>query len=230
MKVGLLICDHVPSKFQKEFRDYPYMFQALFPNYDFKLYNAMAGELPTNVEECPVYMATGSVHSAYEDLDWIHQTKAFIKSIAASNSYFIGVCFGHQLMAEALGGKVEKADVGWCIGVHQFDVYHIKSWMRPAKSSVNCLMMCQDQVVQLPENTQILAGNADCPNAIIQIGSKMLGIQGHPEFPKAYDKILMELRVEKMGKEKVAKGIESLRLDIDLDLFRSWVDNFINGK
>jgi len=227
MTIGLLVCDEVRPAYREEFGDYPEMFQALFPAYTFKLYKAFKGELPKDINDCDCFMATGSSHSVYEDLAWINQTKDFIKAIHEGNGYFIGFCFGHQLMAEALGGKVAKANVGWCVGVHEFEVIYIKKWMRPAKTQVNFLMMCQDQVLELPENAIRLAGNAHCPNAIIQIGDRMMSIQGHPEFTKAYDRTLMEARVERMGKEKVKNGLASLEKEVDIDLFRSWVEAFL---
>ncbi len=229
MTIGLLVCDEVRPEYRAEFKDYPDMFQALFPDYTFKLYQAFKGELPKSVAECDCFMATGSSHSVYEDLDWIKQTKAFIKAIYEENGYFIGFCFGHQLMAEALGGKVAKSKAGWCVGVHQFRVLRLKKWMRPAKTKVNFLMMCQDQVLKLPKGAVRLAGNEACPNAILQVGDRMMSIQGHPEFTKVYNRTLMEARVERMGAETVKNGIASLKMGIDTELFRSWVDEFLGN-
>ena len=87
--------------------------------------------------------------------------------------------------------------------------------------------MCQDQVMKLPPKAIVLAGSKDCPNAMLQIGDRMMSIQAHPEFTKKYDKILMKTRVVRIGKEKVAKGIASLSEEMDIPLFREWVDNFI---
>ena len=227
MKVGLLICDAVPEKYQSEFRDYPEMFSDLFPNYEMVGYKVREGKFPKNITDHEVYMATGSVHSVYEDLDWIQKTKAFIRKIKETNRYFIGFCFGHQLLAEAMGGKVEKAAIGWCVGTHQLEIIQKTAWMEPLKTKANFLFMCQDQVIKLPPNAERLASSPDCPNAMIQIGDKMLSIQGHPEFPKAYDQILMETRRDKIGPAKVEAGIASLKQDLDIELFRSWVDNFI---
>lgn len=229
MKVGLLVCDQVRAEYRAEFGSYPEMFQALFPEYEFEIYRVHKGEFPSDIMDCEVYMATGSSHSVYEDLEWIHQTKAFIRDLYAANHYFVGFCFGHQLMAAALGGKVEKAKVGWCVGVHEFDLYHLKHWMRPAKTQVNFLMMCQDQVLELPPNTIRLAGSETCPNAMLQIGKRMISVQGHPEFSIAYNRILMESRVARIGAEKVANGIASLEKRIDIDLFRAWVTDFLKS-
>jgi len=227
MTVGLLVCDRVRPEYRVEFGEYPAMFHTLFPDYELKLYEVYKGVFPESVMDCEVYMATGSAHSVYEDLAWIKKTKAFIKEIYEANRYFIGFCFGHQLMAEAFGGKVAKAAIGWCVGVHEFEVYHNKYWMRPATTKVNFLMMCQDQVIELPPNSIRLAGNDDCPNAMMQIGQRMLSVQGHPEFTKKYDQTLMEARVERMGAEKVTKGIASLTKNVDSHLFGNWVTAFL---
>ena len=187
MKIGLLVCDYVKAEYQAVYGTYPEMFQALFPDYELEIYRVHQGDFPENVTDCNIYMATGSSHSVYENLEWIHQTKVFIQELYKANRYFIGFCFGHQLMASALGGKVAKAtDVGWCVGVHEFRINRIKKWMRPAKTVVNFLMMCQDQVIELPKNAVCLGGNEDCPNAIIQIGERMMSIQAHPEFSADY--------------------------------------------
>ena len=124
MKIGLLVCDEVSAEYQSNFGDYPEIFQALFPHYEFEFYAVYKNEFPISVLDCEIYMATGSSHSVYEDVDWIHQTKAFIREIYARNLFFIGFCFGHQLMAEALGGKVEKSSDGWCVGIHQFSIFN----------------------------------------------------------------------------------------------------------
>ena len=204
------------------------MFQALFPAYQFDAINVYLGEFPENVDKYEVYMATGSAHSVYEDLPWIQQIKAFIKEIHNNNKYFIGFCFGHQLVAQALGGKVAKASNGWCVGVHEFTMHHTKNWMLPFKEKVNFLLMCQDQVVELPNNAICLAGNQACPNAIMQVGERILSIQGHPEFSKAINQALMKGRIELIGAEKVQEGIDSLELSLDTLLFQKWVNNFLS--
>ena len=227
MQIGLFICDHVAPSYQKEFGDYPDMFAKLFPEFEFRLYDVVNGVFPKTVDECEVYMATGSKHSVYEKIDWIEQLKIFIKEIYLDQKYFIGFCFGHQLMGEALGGRVAKAPTGWCVGVHQFDIYKKENWMHPFIPTMNLLMMCQDQVLEMPPDSVHLAGNAACPIAMYRVGRTMLGIQAHPEFSKAYDQLLMEKRIARMGEELVEKGIKSLTLDLHQRLFRDWVRGFL---
>ena len=227
MKAGLFICDHVQPKLQTQFGDYPDMFASLFPEFEFQLYDAYNGQFPESLDECEIYMATGSSHSVYENLDWIIQLKKLIQDIYNQNKCFIGYCFGHQLIGEALGGKVEKAPNGWCVGVHEFEITKHQEWMQPFQSPFNLLMMCQDQIIRLPENSITLAGNAHCPIGMIQVGDKFLGIQAHPEYSKEYDQILMENRVERMEREIVKQGIKSLEKQVDQQLIRDWVIHFV---
>lgn len=227
MKAGLFICDHVNESLRETFGDYPDMFARLFPELEWTCYDVVNGEFPKDLNECDVYFATGSRKSVYDSDDWIGTLKATIRKLAVMDKYFVGICFGHQALGEAMGGKVQKSPNDWCVGVHSFDVIEQVSWMQPFRQSVNLLMMCQDQVLELPEGAKVLASSEKCPVGIFQVGDKMLGIQAHPEYTKAYDRYLMESRVDRMGKEIVGAGIASLELEVHRDLIRSWVLSFI---
>ncbi|WP_051350167.1 glutamine amidotransferase-related protein [Dyadobacter alkalitolerans] len=230
VKVGLLECDHVRDELRHIAGDYRDMFPALFsnvaPEWDFHFYDVCNGHFPVSVEECDIYICTGSKSSVYDQEDWIIRLKDFVVDIYQSQKTFIGVCFGHQMLGEALGGKVEKSSVGWCVGVHRFQLTARESWMQPFTDAFNLLMMCQDQVVQLPPDATLLAETPDCPHAMFRVGERMLGIQAHPEFSKKYDQALMELRVERIGQKKVELGIASLELPTQEIMFAHWIKNF----
>jgi GMP synthase-like glutamine amidotransferase len=230
MKAGLFLCDHVNPESQPRFGDYPEKFARLFPEFDFVFYDAINGHFPSQLDECDLYMATGSRHSVYEDLAWIKRLKEIIRELYCLDKYFIGFCFGHQLIGEALGGRVAKSPLGWCIGVHEFAVPEQAPWMQPLAESFNLLMMCQDQVLDLPEHAIVLAGNEKCPVGMFQVGEKVLGIQAHPEFSKDYDRLLMENRIDRMGEELVQEGLRSLAKEVHTDLIRSWVLQFVGYK
>jgi len=227
MKAGLFECDHVNAEYQNQFGDYSDMFVRLFPELEWTFYDVCNGEFPSDLNECEVYFATGSRRSVYEREDWIDQVKATIRAIAAMDKYFVGFCFGHQLLGEAMGGKVGKPPNGWCVGVHEFEVLRQVDWMQPFQSNINLLMMCQDQVLELPKEAKIWAGNEKCPVGIFQVGEKMLGIQAHPEFSKTYDQLLMEMRLDRMGDALVREGINSLEKAVHQEVIRNWVLNFV---
>jgi GMP synthase-like glutamine amidotransferase len=230
MKVGLLECDHVREELLHIAGDYRQMFPALFSevtsDFDFQFYDVCNGHFPESADECDLYICTGSRFSAYDDEGWIFRLKDLINEIYRSGKIFVGLCFGHQMLAEALGGQVLKSPGGWCVGVHKFEITHSESWMEPALSSFNLLMMCQDQVVTMPPESVLLATSEHCPIAMFRVGDNMLGIQAHPEFTKLYDKTLMQLRVERIGEDKVNLGIESLELDVHRAEVAQWIKNF----
>ena len=232
MKIGLLECDHVRDELKYIAGDYCQMFPALFlqvaPDWEFTFYDVCNGHFPESVDECDVYICTGSKNSVYDGEEWIDKLKNLVKTIYQSDKIFIGVCFGHQILGEVLGGKVQKSAVGWCVGVHSFEILQLENWMDPARSVFNLLMMCQDQVLQLPPDSTLLAQTSDCPNAMFRVGNKMFGIQAHPEFPKDYDKALMELRIERIGAAKVEFGIASLELPTQELVIAEWIRKFVD--
>ncbi len=224
MKIGLLVCDHI----HKDFPDYPELFKNLFPQYSFEVFNVCDGDFPKSASDYEAWLITGSKFSVYDEIDWIIKLKNFVQEISVANKYCIGVCFGHQMLGEAMGGKVTKSVNSWCVGVHEFEILAREDWMIPFHSKVNLLMSCQDQIAALPDNSLVLAQSPMCPVGIIKIGDKMLGIQGHPEFSADYVKSLMEDRTMQIGQEKVRIGIESLKISTQNLEIGQWISGFLN--
>lgn len=226
-KVGLLLCDHITPQYQYIASSYTELFNAVYPSFDLEVFVVCNGVFPESVNTCDAYVCTGSHRSVYEQEGWILRLKDFVREIYVHQKKYIGHCFGHQLLAEALGGKVEKATIGWCVGLHTFEVVKREPWMLPSQMSFNVLMLCEDQVQKLPPNSTILASSMDCPIGMFRVGTNMLGIQGHPEFTKEFDRAVVEDRREKIGGEKVKKALESLALEMDRGLLINWLEAFL---
>lgn len=224
MKIGLLVCDHI----QKGFADYPKLFGNLLPTHELVNYYVCDDKFPKSVQEHEAWIITGSKHSVYDDIEWIRKLKDFVRSIAKADKYCIGVCFGHQMLGEALGGKILKSPMGWCVGVHQFEIIESKDWMIPESSKANLLMSCQDQIQVLPPNSKIIARAPKCPVGMIQVGKKMLGIQGHPEFSSEYVKFLMESRINRIDESIIKEGLDSLKLPKHNDIVGKWINEFLD--
>jgi len=227
MNTALLVCDHVLPQFQNDHGTYPEMFNNLFPEIDLVSHFVCDGDFP-NVEDYDAYVISGSKLSVYDDIPWIKELIEFTKSAHQSEKKILGVCFGHQMIAEALGGKVEKSDAGFLIGVHEFEILVQESWMVPYKSPFNMLMLCQDQVLKLPSNSRILAKSGSCPIAIFEVGDKVLGIQGHPEFTKEYNKAVFESRLGKIGQDKIDQAIASFANEPDSRLLQRHLTAFLS--
>ncbi len=227
MKIGILVCDHVSKKNLAIGGDYSDMFKTLLPALDTVNYDVCKGHFPSSPFECDGYLVTGSKYSVYDQVDWILELKAFVKAIYDSGKKYIGVCFGHQMLGEALGGKVEKAQTGWSVGVNTFEVLAKEAWMEPFQPNYNLMMMCQDQVVKLPENSTVLAKTANCPVGMFRVGENMLGVQAHPEFPKAYELALLDSRWDRITAEKIDAAKESLALPVHDRVIAQWMMRFL---
>ncbi|PVH30689.1 type 1 glutamine amidotransferase [Pararhodobacter oceanensis] len=155
------------------------------PEAEFARVAAYAGELPASVDAYDGYLITGSLFSAYDDLPWIHALKAFVREAMTSAIPVGGICFGHQLMAEAMGGRVTLCKDGWALGKTEYRTSTEGSdWF--GADPINALSFHRDQIVSLPPGATALAGNAHCPWASLAYGNRALSVQFHPEFAPAY--------------------------------------------
>jgi len=205
------------------------MFADLFnrhaPQLELVNFDVCNGEFPSSVGACDAFVCTGSRFSAYDQDDWILELKNFLRQLREAGKPFVGICFGHQIMAEALGGKVEKAVQGWGIGVHALDIVKTESWMQPEQSRCGIQYTHQDQVVRLPENSVLLGESDHCPVAMFQVGETMLGIQGHPEFPAAYVEALVRGRTELIGADMV--NAAKFNAPTDEGVITAWLARFL---
>ena len=178
MKIGILQCGHFPDDLRGEMGDYDAMFATLLGGrgFLFETYAVVDGIFPSGPEACDGWLITGSRHGAYDDLPWIPPLESLIRAIRDAGKPLVGVCFGHQIIAQALGGRVEKVDRGWAIGRQVYDF---------GGTEIPLIAWHQDQVVDLPEGARVVASNDFCPNAALVYGDRIFTVQPHPEFTAA---------------------------------------------
>jgi GMP synthase-like glutamine amidotransferase len=231
LRIGLLECDHVDEHNRTFAGDYVDMFRALLveplPHAEIIPYDARNGVLPDSPRDCDAWLCSGSRHSVYEDLDWIGDLSAFVRDARHAGSPFVGICFGHQLIAHALGGRTERADLGWAAGAHRIDITRPAPWMDPPRSSAELLFMHQDQVRELPEGGEVLACTDHCQVAVLAVGDRMLGIQAHPEFGPRYVEALLDDRVGRIGAERTEAARRSLARPTDEAAVARWIARFL---
>ena len=233
MIIGILEADVMDDDVQKRYGGYLDMFEKLLSAADaqlaFQTYQVKLQQYPQHINECDVYLITGSKSSCYEDVDWIHRLKQFVVECFEQEKKLLGICFGHQLIAHALGGRVQKSDKGWGIGLVSSDVTQTAHWIVPKQQQVNLLVFHQDQVTQLPPQASLVASNEFCPIASYHVYGSILTFQGHPEFNHDYLQYLMTIRRDIIGEQAYQQGIESLQQDEDNELVAQWIVNFIRG-
>ncbi|MFI2811461.1 MULTISPECIES: gamma-glutamyl-gamma-aminobutyrate hydrolase family protein [Microbulbifer] len=234
MKIGVLKTDDVRKELVGEFGEYPEMFAQLLrdqdPSLEFVTYEVQHGHYPDDVDEVDAYLITGSKTGVYEDKPWIPPLMEFVRMLRERGKPTIGICFGHQLIAQALGGKTRKSDKGWGVGVHTYELQETPSWMSEPLDQFSLLVSHQDQVETLPPGARILASSDFCPMAMVQVDENMLTFQAHPEFTKPYSNSLMELRREAFGGDVVEKGQASLQNDIHESTVAKWMLEFLRKQ
>ncbi|MCC6291671.1 MAG: type 1 glutamine amidotransferase [Bryobacterales bacterium] len=223
MTFGLLQCDHVDGPNRHLAGDYLDMFSGWLPG-QWRVYDLTADEFPAP-GDCDAWVVTGSRRSVSDDIPWIHRLAELVRTIDATRAPFAGICFGHQMMAHALGGRVAKSPRGWGIGVHTFHVNQTEPWMKPPLATVNLFMSCQDQVEVLPPGARVHASNVHCPVAIYSRNS-LLGIQGHPEWREPYARALLEQRMPRLGQAYASHALGTLGRARHSAEVASWVRNW----
>lgn len=232
MHLGILQCDSVPPELRERFGDYPAMFMDLLQpvnaSLQFSVYDMPHGEFPHAVDACDAWLLTGSKASANDEEDWIRRAEELIAERHRQRLPMIGVCFGHQLIAKALGGRVVQAD-GWGVGVHTQRIVEHQPWMQLQAHELALIVSHQDQVAELPPEATRLATHAFCPNDMCQIGDHILTFQGHPEFSKAFSQALMDRRRDSIGEQTYRQGVDSLSTDLDSTVAARWIVRFLQA-
>ncbi|CAN5456665.1 glutamine amidotransferase [soil metagenome] len=230
-QIGLLLCDHLPPDVVEAVADYPELYPAIFDQVgvDLRIYEVTEGDLPATTDECAGWIISGSKRSAYEDEGWINDVSDFIRTAAAARAPQVGICFGHQLIALALGGEVAKAPGGWGVGVKEFDVVSNAPWMTPPAEHFRMLMSHQDQVRRLPDGAELLATADYCPIASFRVEDHIFTVQGHPEFIPALSRKLIGKRREIFGADVADAALETLDQSIDHELVARWIASFFDN-
>jgi len=189
MRIGILKCGQSPEELRGELGDYDTMFERLLAGrgFEFASYHVERMEFPQDVHEAQGWLLTGSRHGAYEDHPFIPPLEEFIRAAYAAQVPLVGICFGHQIIAQALGGKVIKHPGGWAVGAQDYD-------FGGERMTLNAWH--QDQVVQRPPGAEVLAGNAFCENAALVYDRRAFTVQAHPEFDDDFIEGLIRHRAE----------------------------------
>jgi len=190
MHLGILQCGHVPEEVAATDGPYETLIGNLFAHRGFTqtLWSVVDGDFPPGPDAADGWLVTGSKHGAYENHAWIPPLEQLIRDIQAAEKPLVGICFGHQIIADALGGEVVKSDRGWGLGLHRYKMAEPTAWMgdATAEQPLRLHAVHQDQVVSVPPGARVLAASEFCPNAILAYGDTVFTVQPHPEFEASF--------------------------------------------
>ncbi len=233
--LGLILCDHLRDEFKGDFPEYEVMFKSAFeshtPKLIWKIFDAINGELPENIDSCDGYLISGSGSSVYEQKKWMLSLEDFINELDFKNKPTVGLCFGHQIMAKALGGEVICAPAGWGIGFAKCLIDSDNPKNELGLEGVIAVGIChQDQVVKLPSNATSVGSAPHCKNFLIQFTRKMVGLQGHPEFEPGYISALLEKTKTQLTPLGYSVALESKAIIPDNQIIRKAITKFLTGQ
>ncbi len=187
MLIGILQCGHFPVADGFPDRTYTDLYSALLAGrgLTFRTWSVVDMEFPAGLDEAAGWLISGSRHGAYEDLPFIPPLEDFIRAAHRAKVPMVGICFGHQIIAQALGGRVEKYAGGWSAGRVEYDfdgkTVPLNAWH-------------QDQVVEKPDTARVLAETDFCRYAGLAYGDHGMSMQPHPEFDAEAVRLLLEAR------------------------------------
>jgi GMP synthase-like glutamine amidotransferase len=238
MNIGLLMVGHVDPKSQHIGGDYPELFADILAPLGVELirYDLDEGRFPTDVKECEGWLCSPSRMSTYDDVPWLPDAEELLRQIVNTEVPYVGICFGHQLLAQAFGGTVERSSYGWGVGVRDYEVVKHQSWMTQAETApgrpghIALIGSHQDQVITLPSDAELLFTSEYCPNGGITLGERAWTIQVHPEFTPALADHLLAGRIELIGAERVAQARATLDRPLDRHLMAQWITQFFTDN
>jgi GMP synthase-like glutamine amidotransferase len=227
MRLGLLLVGHVADTSTHIAGDYPELFTTLIGS-DVELvrYDLDRDRFPDSVRECDGWLLSPSRCSVYGAHPWIASAEDLLRELLATETPYVGVCFGHQLVARALGAPVERAADGWQVGVDDYEIVGTRPWMQPRRESVALIASHEDQVLAVPDGADLLARSEGCPIAGLAIGDRAWTIQPHPEFGADLARDLLGRRVELIGAAKVDAARATLARPLDRMVVAGWIRAF----
>ena len=227
--IGILVCDHVSPRLRDAARDRDYgemyaeMLTVAEPDLATRIYDVVAGELPADPTECDAWIVTGSRYDADQEEPWLVALGEFLRRLHGARARAVGICFGHQAVAHALGGRIDRAD-GWAAGPQEMAV-EPTDWFEGGRVSLNA--MHRDVVTALPPGARPIGTGTTAEYPIYIVDDTILGIQDHPEFDASYTRALIEVRESHMGDIVAAALAKVDSVSTDNLTVGSWIVNFL---
>ncbi|MGI9407633.1 MAG: type 1 glutamine amidotransferase, partial [Hyphomicrobiaceae bacterium] len=233
MLIGIIETGRPPEQISAAPGSYPDMFERLLRGVSgdiaFRTFAALDGDVPEDPAVCDGWLITGSKHGVYEKLDWIVRLEEFVRAAFKANVPMVGICFGHQVIASALGGTVIQSEKGWGVGHHDYDLVAPPAWMTPRPKTFSINAVHQDQVIEAPEGAEVIASSEFCENAVLAYGDTAFTIQPHPEFDDAFKRDLMEERLAGLvPADRMDAAYATLGQQMDNVIAAQWIVDFLS--
>lgn len=219
MKIGILVTGHIDEPHIENYGGYAQMFKRLFSaagvTFEYEVFYVIDDQWPDYIDSCDGWLITGSASGVYDNTPWMQKLKKWIIHAHEQHIPMVGICFGHQIIAQAFAGTVEKYSQGWGVGPH---CYQLNDFLLEGKGEIQLHAVHQDQVIKKPLNAVCLASSQFCENAILAYGNTILTVQAHPEFTKEYAIDLLEFHQgHAISQEPAQQALAKLKSNYSVD-------------
>jgi GMP synthase-like glutamine amidotransferase len=235
MKLSILQTGDVPEPLRHRFGPYATMFQRMFDaagaGLSYEVVPVSDGAPLPDPDRVEAVLITGSPAGVYDDLPWLDPLRDFIRAAHGRRTPMLGICFGHQIMADALGGVVRKSEKGWGLGRHSYEVMARPAFMQTAPAGLAVSCSHQDQVVTAPEHAQTMLASAFTPHAgLAYRNGAAVSLQAHPEFTDEYALALAEMRQGTAPDDVVAAARASFATPSDSREVANYLSSFLGAR
>ena len=233
MKLTILETGHVPEPLRDRFAPYPDMFATMLArtgaDITTKTVNILAGQALPDPADLEGVLITGSPAGVYDDLPWMNPLRDFIRK-AHGQTKMVGICFGHQIIADALGGEVRKSEKGWGLGRHRYLAGEGAKRLGLNGEAISIACSHQDQVIVPPTDAEVIHASEFTPNAgLLYRNGRTLSFQPHPEFADEYALALIELRRGNAPEAVIEKALGSMQAPSDSTAVASAIARFLSA-
>ena len=228
-RLGILKAGRSPEEIIDRFPDYNQLFVDLLGanSFNYRTWAVLDNEFPQSIDDADAWLITGSRYGAYEEHDWIAPLEQLIRDLYAKGAPLAGICFGHQIIAQALGGKVEKFAKGWSVGRVQYQL-DPAAWGDAHANGTHLMAFHQDQVTQLPEGARNVGSSDFCEHAALQYDTRILTIQPHPEFGHQFVQGLLQARADILPEPVYGHAMANLDGPVQSELIARRLRDFLN--
>ena len=234
LKLGILQTNHDKTvEVGDAFPDDAHRFRDLFDQqeerFEYHVYMTIGGVVPQDVDEQDAYMITGSPLSVLDDHAFMPDLMDFIRLCDEAKKPLLGVCFGHQAIAMALGGKVAKSHIGWNVGIENTVFSENRPWMTPHRDTLPMYVFHEDQVTELPDGCDLLGSTNKCRNSSFSKGSHIFTTQSHPEITDPFMRCVLDYCRDILPADEIDDIYASIDQQQDGAIFANWATEFFKG-
>ena len=234
MRIGILVTNTDTAPFTRNYPEDGLKFSTLIkaarPDWEVKIYQVKDGQFPVDPDECDGYLIGGSPSSVNDNEEWIAKLLGLIRTLHSRKTPTVGMCFGHQAIAKALGGEVGQNPDGWGWGVAETRMQKFPDWIAPKANTIRLYAAHSEQVTRLPQGAEVIGGSDFCPVGSFIVGEHVFTTEYHPEISQPFFIDVTKAFAGYIGEDVASKALAQADIKTDNALFMEWVAKFFEFK